>query len=86
MHGGLSPSIDTLDHIRSLDRIQEVPHEGPMCGKLLINYKIYCGVILMIDVGGEYHLGVLGIPLDRILVKPIIITMDLLSLVGLINW
>ncbi|KAJ3407123.1 Serine/threonine-protein phosphatase PP2A catalytic subunit [Chytriomyces hyalinus] len=32
LHGGLSPSIDTLDHIRSLDRIQEVPHEGPMCG------------------------------------------------------
>jgi serine/threonine-protein phosphatase 2A catalytic subunit len=34
LHGGLSPSIDTLDHIRSLDRIQEVPHEGPMCGIL----------------------------------------------------
>ncbi|KAJ3091792.1 Serine/threonine-protein phosphatase PP2A catalytic subunit [Quaeritorhiza haematococci] len=32
LHGGLSPSIDTLDHIRALDRIQEVPHEGPMCG------------------------------------------------------
>ena len=34
MHGGLSPSLDTLDHIRSLDRIQEVPHEGPMCDLL----------------------------------------------------
>ncbi len=24
LHGGLSPSVDTLDHIRSLDRFQEV--------------------------------------------------------------
>ena len=24
LHGGLSPSLDTLDNIRSLDRIQEV--------------------------------------------------------------
>jgi len=34
LHGGLSPSLDTLDHIRALDRIQEVPHEGPMCDLL----------------------------------------------------
>ena len=34
LHGGLSPSIDTLDHIRQLDRVQEVPHEGPMCDLL----------------------------------------------------
>jgi len=34
LHGGLSPSIDTLDHIRALDRMQEVPHEGPMCDLL----------------------------------------------------
>jgi serine/threonine-protein phosphatase 2A catalytic subunit len=34
LHGGLSPSLDTLDHIRSLDRVQEVPHEGPMCDLL----------------------------------------------------
>mmetsp|Transcript_2873 Transcript_2873/g.17884 ORF Transcript_2873/g.17884 Transcript_2873/m.17884 type:complete len:211 (-) Transcript_2873:978-1610(-) len=34
LHGGLSPSMDTLDHIRALDRIQEVPHEGPMCDLL----------------------------------------------------
>jgi serine/threonine-protein phosphatase 2A catalytic subunit len=31
LHGGLSPSIDTLDMARSLERRQEVPHEGPMC-------------------------------------------------------
>jgi len=34
LHGGLSPSIDTLDSVRSLDRVQEVPHEGPMCDLL----------------------------------------------------
>lgn len=34
LHGGLSPSIETLDNIRSLKRIQEVPHEGPMCDLL----------------------------------------------------
>ena len=28
LHGGLSPSLDTLDQIRQLDRVQEVPHEG----------------------------------------------------------
>ena len=31
LHAGLSPSLDTLDHIRELDRVQEIPHEGPMC-------------------------------------------------------
>lgn len=31
VHGGLSPSLDTLDHIRELDRVMEVPHEGPIC-------------------------------------------------------
>ena len=34
VHGGLSPSINTLDMIRVLDRKQEVPHEGAMCDLL----------------------------------------------------
>jgi serine/threonine-protein phosphatase 2A catalytic subunit len=34
LHGGLSPSIETLDNIRSLKRVQEVPHEGAMCDLL----------------------------------------------------
>ena len=34
LHGGLSPDIKSLDDIRLLDRIQEVPHEGPLCDLL----------------------------------------------------
>lgn len=39
----MSPSIDTLDHIRSIDRIQEVPHEGPMCDLLWSDPDDRCG-------------------------------------------
>ena len=28
LHGGLSPSIDTLDHIRSLDRLQVLTNQN----------------------------------------------------------
>ena len=34
VHGGLSPSINTLDQLRCIDRKQEVPHDGPMCDLL----------------------------------------------------
>lgn len=34
VHGGLSPSVATLDALRALDRKQEVPHEGAMCDLL----------------------------------------------------
>uniref|UniRef100_A0A1I8EY73 Serine/threonine-protein phosphatase n=4 Tax=Wuchereria bancrofti TaxID=6293 RepID=A0A1I8EY73_WUCBA len=34
VHGGLSPSIQNLDQIRTIDRKQEVPHDGPMCDLL----------------------------------------------------
>jgi serine/threonine-protein phosphatase 2A catalytic subunit len=33
-HGGLSPSIDALDQIRTLERFEEIPHEGPICDLL----------------------------------------------------
>lgn len=33
-HGGLSPDIDTLDQVKAIERIQETPHEGPMCDLL----------------------------------------------------
>eukprot|EP01023_Acetabularia_acetabulum_P014472 TRINITY_DN17075_c0_g1_i1.p1 TRINITY_DN17075_c0_g1~~TRINITY_DN17075_c0_g1_i1.p1 ORF type:complete len:308 (-),score=41.17 TRINITY_DN17075_c0_g1_i1:1112-2035(-) len=34
VHGGLSPNIATLDQIRTIDRKQEVPHDGAMCDLL----------------------------------------------------
>lgn len=43
LHGGLSPSIDTLDHVRSIERVQEVPHEGPMCDLLWSDPDDRCG-------------------------------------------
>ena len=30
VHGGLSPCFDTLDEIKTIDRKQEVPHDGAM--------------------------------------------------------
>eukprot|EP01064_Diplonema_japonicum_P019608 TRINITY_DN2834_c8_g1_i1.p1 TRINITY_DN2834_c8_g1~~TRINITY_DN2834_c8_g1_i1.p1 ORF type:complete len:334 (+),score=43.94 TRINITY_DN2834_c8_g1_i1:83-1003(+) len=34
VHGGLSPSVSALDQIRTIDRKQEVPHDGAMCDLL----------------------------------------------------
>ncbi|ORZ30503.1 Serine/threonine-protein phosphatase 4 catalytic subunit (PP-X) [Catenaria anguillulae PL171] len=34
VHGGLSPALTTLDQIRTIDRKQEVPHDGAMCDLL----------------------------------------------------
>ena len=31
VHGGLSPVLRTLDQIQVLERVQEIPHEGPYC-------------------------------------------------------
>ncbi|KAG6690604.1 hypothetical protein I3842_10G023900 [Carya illinoinensis] len=43
LHGGLSPSIETLDSVRNFDRVQEVPHEGPMCDLLWSDPDDRCG-------------------------------------------
>jgi len=43
LHGGLSPHLDTLDQIRKLDRVQEVPHEGAMCDLLWSDPDERCG-------------------------------------------
>lgn len=31
VHGGLSPDVPTLDDIRTIDRNEEIPHEGAFC-------------------------------------------------------
>jgi serine/threonine-protein phosphatase 6 catalytic subunit len=31
VHGGLSPDLRTLDQMRVIDRLCEIPHEGPFC-------------------------------------------------------
>ncbi|KAI3643438.1 hypothetical protein MP228_012993 [Amoeboaphelidium protococcarum] len=31
VHGGLSPDVSTIDGIRSLDRVKEIPHAGAFC-------------------------------------------------------
>ncbi|KAK5832512.1 hypothetical protein PVK06_016314 [Gossypium arboreum] len=36
-------SIETVDNIRNFDRVQEVPHEGPMCDLLWSDPDDRCG-------------------------------------------
>ncbi|KAA6396384.1 MAG: putative Serine/threonine-protein phosphatase PP-X [Streblomastix strix] len=34
VHGGLSPDVQSIDHVRILDRFQDLPHDGPMADLL----------------------------------------------------
>lgn len=43
MHGGLSPAVEVLSHLIPEDRVQEVPHEGPMCDLLWSDPDDRCG-------------------------------------------
>ncbi len=45
MHGGLSPSLENLDSIKSLDRFQEVPKEGLLCDLLWADPGTVAGTI-----------------------------------------
>lgn len=31
VHGGLSPDVRTLDQVRTIQRCQEIPHDGAFC-------------------------------------------------------
>jgi hypothetical protein len=62
VHGGLSPSIDSIDQITSLDRFHEVPSEGNILYLLFIFllilkdlFVILSGQIPMIVLVGDNH-------------------------------
>lgn len=72
LHGGLSPSIENLDSVRSLDRVQEVPHEGPMCDLLWSDPDDRCGWGIS-PRGAGYTFGqVLDIIFFNYLVDPVL--------------
>lgn len=56
LHGGLSPTIDSLDHIRDLKRFQEVPTDGPMCDLLWSDPQDAAGWVLSFR-GAGYNFG-----------------------------
>jgi diadenosine tetraphosphatase ApaH/serine/threonine PP2A family protein phosphatase len=31
VHGGLSPALSSIDQVQVLERVQEIPHQGPYC-------------------------------------------------------
>jgi len=47
IHGGLSPSLKTIDQMRMIDRKMEIPYEGVFCDLMWsdpsdIQYWVYC--------------------------------------------
>ena len=65
LHGGLSPSIDTLDHARDLDRVQEVPHEGPMCDLVWSDPDDRYVVVIILIRGAFVHRSIKAHPSFR---------------------
>lgn len=57
VHGGLSPAINTLDQIRTIDRQQEIPHKGnlnfslTMCNRLLLKKYMILLVLCVCNTG-----------------------------------
>ena len=56
VHSGLTPEIKTVDDINSLDRIQEIPQDGPIVG-LLFNESIDIYGWREFDKGAGYYFG-----------------------------
>lgn len=57
VHGGLSPSMTTLDQIRTIDRKVEVPHDGLMCDLLWSDPEDIDGGWAMSPRGAGYLFG-----------------------------
>lgn len=57
VHGGLSPSINTLDQIRIIDRKQEVPHDGAMCDLMWSDPEGACVCGVGWEMGGTVLTG-----------------------------
>ena len=52
VHGGLSPSIQTIDQIRVIDRKQEVPHDGAMCVQFLsFTFLTFNSFVYVLNLG-----------------------------------
>ena len=56
VHGGLTPEINTVNDINSLDRIQEIPQDGPIAG-LLWNEALDCTGWRVFAKGAAYYFG-----------------------------
>ena len=48
LHGGLSPTLDTLDHVRALDRVQEVCARRPWAVRTGNKHEAWLGCHRMI--------------------------------------
>ena len=57
VHGGLSPSVKTLDQIRVLDRFREIPHEGPMADLVWSDPDAEKDDFVMSPRGAGYYFG-----------------------------
>lgn len=49
VHGGLSPDVKTVDQIRCLARVQEIPHEGAFCGECVLDGERDGEVLMALD-------------------------------------
>ena len=57
VHGGLSPSLETIEDIQKLDRIQETPQEGPLCDLLWSDPEENIPGWCMAPKGSQYLFG-----------------------------